>query len=315
MQLTAAIEALLLATRADGRSQETIKGYRRKLRQLLAFFGDVAVEEITTDDLRLHIAHLWDRTTRWVDHPKRKEQAGGLSPYTVASHVRVIKRLFGFLEAEGIIEVNPGRRIRTPDPRQRELKAVTLQDFLALLVVTEGQSALDRRDRCIIVLLADTGIRVGGLCGLRVRDVDLERRLAMVVEKGNKTRLVPFTKPTSEALQAWLEVHPQSPWLFVSLGSRSKGALSPNGVAQMLRRRAKQAGVEGRVNPHSFRHGFAREYLMDGGDLASLSDLLGHSSVEVTKRSYAVFSVAELQAKHARHSPVARLLGENDEHS
>ena len=83
----------------------------------------------------------------------------------------------------------------------------------------------------------------------------------------------------------------------------------------MLRRRAKQADVEGRANPHSFRHALAREYLMDGGDLASLSDLLGHSSVEVTKKSYAVFSVAELQAKHARHSPVARLLGENNEHS
>jgi site-specific recombinase XerD len=316
MQLTEAIEELLVATRADGRSQETIKGYRRKLRQFLAFFGNVVVEEITVNDVRRYIAHLWDRTTRWADHPKRKEQKGGLSPYTVASHVRAIKRLFNFLEAEGVIEINPTRRIKTPDPRQREPKAIALQDFLALLAVTEGQSALDRRDRAIILLLADTGCRVGGLCGLRVQDVDLERGLVTVTEKGSKTRLVPFTKPTSEALQAWLEVHPQSPWLFVSLGSRAKGALSPNGVAQMLRRRAKKAGVEGRVNPHSFRHGFAREYLMDGGDLASLSDLLGHSSVEVTKQSYAVFSVAELQEKHARHSPVARLLGgENDEHS
>jgi site-specific recombinase XerD len=313
MQLAEAIEVLLVATRADGRSQETIKGYRRKLRQFLAFFGDVVVEEITVNDVRRYIAHLWDRPTRWADHPKRKEQAGGLSPYSVAGHVRSIKRLFNFLESEGLIEVNPTRRIKTPDPKQREPKAIALQDFLALLTVTEGKSALDRRDRAIILLLADTGIRVGGLVGLRVQDVDLERGLVTVTEKGNKTRLVPFTKPTSEALQAWLEMHPQKgPWLFVSLGSRAKGALSSNGVAQMLRRRAEQAGIEGRVNPHSFRHALAREYLMDGGDLASLSDLLGHSSVEVTKQSYAVFSVAELQEKHARHSPVARLLGEGN---
>lgn len=309
MRLTEAIGALLVATRADGRSQETIKGYRRKLKQFLAFFGDVAVEEIATDDLRRYIAHLWERPTRWADHPKRKEQKGSLSPYTVASHVRAIKRLFNFLEAEGVIEVNPTRRIRTPDPRQREPKAITLQDFLALLAVTEGEGVLDRRDRAIILLLADTGCRVGGLCGLRVQDVDLGRGLAMVTEKGDKTRLVPFTKPTSEALQAWLEVHPQSPWLFVSLGSRAKGALSPNGVAQMLRRRAKQAGVRGKVNPHSFRHAFAREYLMDGGDLASLSALLGHKSVEVTRKFYGIFTIPELQEKHRRHSPVARLLG------
>jgi len=315
MQLTAAIEALLLSSRADGRSQETIKGYRRKLRQFLAFFGDVPIEEITVNDVRRYIAHLWDRTTRWADHPKRKEQKGGLSPYTVASHVRAIKRLFNFLEAEGIIEVNPTRRIKTPDPRQREPKAIALQDFLALLAVTEGQSVLDRRDRAIILLLADTGIRVGGLVGLRVQDVDLERGLVTVTEKGNRTRLVPFTKPTSEALRAWLEVHPQSPWLFISLGSRAKGALSPNGVAQMLRRRAEQAGVEGRVNPHSFRHALAREWLMNNGDLASLSALLGHSSLEVTRQSYAIFTISELQKKHARHSPVARLLGENDDAS
>ena len=75
----------------------------------------------------------------------------------------------------------------------------------------------------------------------------------------------------------------------------------------MLRRLARKAGITGPVNPHSFRHGFAREYLLSGGDLATLADLLGHSDVQVTWQSYAIFRTSELQAKHDKHSPIAQM--------
>jgi integrase len=77
-----------------------------------------------------------------------------------------------------------------------------------------------------------------------------------VTEKGDKTRHVPFTEPTAQALRAWLEVA-----LFVSLARGGSGALTRGGVAQMLQRRGKQAGVKGFHNAHSFRHFFAREFL------------------------------------------------------
>lgn len=311
MLLTEAIERLLIATRADGRSPGTVEAYRRKLKPLVDFLGDVSVEAITTDDLRRYIAHLMDQSTRWADHPKHKERVGGLSPFTIAGHIRAVKRLFNWLEAEGVIAGNPARRIKTPHPKRREPKAIDLQDFLALLATTEGGGVADRRDRAILLFLTDTGCRVGGLCNLRVQDVNFKAGLATVTEKGSKARLVPFTRPTAVALAAWLEVRPQDQgaWLFVSLGNKTRGKLSPNGVAQMLRRRARLAGVEGRINPHAFRHAFAREFLLNGGDLASLADLLGHSSIEVTKASYAIFTIQELQEKHRRHSPVARLFG------
>jgi len=75
----------------------------------------------------------------------------------------------------------------------------------------------------------------------------------------------------------------------------------------MIRRRAKEAGISGRVNPHAFRHAFARDYLLNGGDLATVSELMGHSGLDVTKDNYAIFNVRELQAKHALYSPMARL--------
>ncbi|MCJ7824630.1 MAG: site-specific integrase, partial [Anaerolineales bacterium] len=94
----------------------------------------------------------------------------------------------------------------------------------------------------------------------------------------------------------------ESPLLFTSL--EDGRPMNPNSVLQMLRRLGRRAGVEGRVNPHAFRHGFAREYLRNGGDLASVSDLLGHSQITVTKANYAVFLVEEHRDKHEAFSPV-----------
>jgi site-specific recombinase XerD len=110
------------------------------------------------------------------------------------------------------------------------------------------------------------------------------------------------------ALVAWLEVRPQDkgPWVFVGLTPKSK-QVNAHTVGKMLKRRGEQAGCSGPVNPHAFRHGFARSYLSAGGDLGTLLHILGHSSVAVTVEYYAVFTTDELQRQHAKHSPVGRL--------
>lgn len=290
MELSEAIKALLVATRADGRTERTIAAYREKLGHLVTYLGDVAVESITVDDLRAFIASQMSR----------------LSPFTVASRVGAVKRLFNWLESEGRIEVNPGRRIKRPQPRRKEPKAINLADVKALLKTAKGESLADVRDRAIILFLFDTGCRAGGLCGLRIDDLHLEAGLALVYEKGGKSRFVMFTPQTAEALRAWLALRPEG-GQAVFMGLKRKMALTPSGVWQMLQRRAEKVGIEGSVNPHAFRHGFARFYLLDGGDLGTLADLLGHSSVEVTKAFYGVFTFQELQEKHRQHSPIAKI--------
>lgn len=295
MLLSEAIEALAIATRANGRSLRTVQTYYEKLGQLLAFLGDVHVEEISTGDLRRFLVAQHDK---------------GLSPFTIKTRVRAFKRLFNFLVAEGILEDNPAERIETPKAERREPKGIEWDDFIALLKTTEAGGVLDLRDRALILLLFDTGCRVGGICGLRVGDVDLERRRAMVTEKGGKTRLVFFQELTAEALAAWLEVRPQDrgEWLFVSFKGKHQ-QLTISGVHHVLKGRGKRAGCTGPVNPHAFRHGFARAYLLAGGDLRTLSSILGHSSVVVTAAFYAVFVADELQRQHAKYSPITRLGG------
>jgi len=303
MRLSEAIQALLLATQANGRSPETVEAYREKLSYLLTSLGDVAIEAVTVAELRGYVAGQLARV-----------QAGELSPFTVAGRVRALKRLFSFLVEEELLGANPARRIKPPRPRRVTPKGIAHRDLIALLESTQAGSLLDLRDRAIILLLADTGCRLGGLCGLRLGDVDLEARRAEVTEKGEKTRAVYFLEMTAAALRAWLEARPaaDTETLFLSMDrwGNAQGPITGVTVARMLARRAKRAGIEGKVNPHSFRHAFARDFLMSGGDLGALSDLLGHADVLVTKAFYGVLTGEDLRRKHAEYSPVKWLTEE-----
>lgn len=313
MLLSEAIEALAVATVADGRSLKTATTYRSKLGQLVAFLGDVSVDQVTVNDLRRFVAHLRQRETRYADTSARPEIEGGLSMATISGHVRSFKRLFNWLYTEELITNNPAKRIKVPKASRDEPKAYDMEDLQRLLEATAGDDPADVRNRAIILFLADTGCRVAGVAGLKLTDLDMRQRIAKVTEKGSKIRKVPFSQPTATALGAWLAVRPaDTPYVWSGVSRSSRDHLSAEGIRQMLKRVGRKAGVKGPVNPHSFRHGFAREYLLSGGDLATLADLLGHSDVQVTWNSYAIFRTAELQAKHEQHSPIARMGRESD---
>jgi integrase/recombinase XerD len=100
--------------------------------------------------------------------------------------------------------------------------------------------------------------------------------------------------------------HARRKLTFVGLGGRNPGKrLTTRGVSHMLIRRSEWAETEGPTNPHAFRHGFARAYLTAGGDLATLSKIMGHSDVGVTANFYSIFTVDELQRRHDEFSPLA----------
>lgn len=311
MKLSEAIHKFLIATKANGCSSRTLQDYAEKLGHLLDFIEDVPVETITADMLRNYVADMLDRAVRYADHHCCTPQAGKLSMFTIAGRVQGVKRLFNWLVEEEILTSNPARRIKKPNPKRKAPKGITHEDLMALLETTVAGEWIDIRDRVVMLVLADTGCRVGGLCGLAVQDVNLADRQMTLTEKGEKTRIVPFSPYTQEALQDWLAVRPQvqTQALFLSLDlqGRAETPLKTRGVSQMLSRRAKRAGITGPVNSHSFRHAFARDFLMSGGDLGTLSDFLGHSTVLVTKDYYGVFTIQELQRKHDLHSPIKKL--------
>lgn len=274
--------------------------YRRRLGALVEFLGDPDVAAVSAADLRRWKASLVERDRRWSEHPSRPEVAGGFSPWTLHGYVRAARRFFGWLAREGYVKRNPAGGLELPPLPDEPPKAIGRADLAKML---EAARASGARDYALVRFLADTGCRVGGLVGLTLGELSLERRRALVWEKGRggkrKARTVFFGEETAEALQAWLTERPDGTG-YVFVGKRGK--LSEGGVYQILRRLAALAGVEGRFNPHSFRHGWARAALEEGADLGTVSQILGHSGIAVTHQFYARWADEELAARHERFS-------------
>jgi len=307
MKLAEAVALFLEAKEAEGLSLQTIGWYRRRLTGLNAYLGDVGLDAVTTIELRRFLMSLRGRERLYQDHPYRKEIEGQLSPWTRQGYVRAIKQFFNWLISEGCLAENPASRIKLPRMPQGPPRAISAQSLQALLAAAQGDEPADKRNRALVLFLADTGCRVGGMVSLKLTDLDLDEGVAMVTEKGSKSRPVMFTPMTAEALREYLQGRGiESPLVFPNLLTGEQlVACSVNHILYRLRQAA--GGVEGPSNPHAFRHAFAREYILNGGDLATLAEILGHTDVSVTKRFYSNFQFKELQEKHRRFSPVAKL--------
>jgi site-specific recombinase XerD len=268
MKLTQAVEKFLIAKQADGVKESTITWYQTSLRRLIDMYGNWDISEVGIDDARAYIVKLRSET---------------VSTHTLFKWVRALRSLMKWLYEERKIDDDFHRRINLPRLPNATPKGVDLDDVKALLDSC-GANPAGFRDESIILFLMDTGCRVGGLCGLLMEGLDLEHRSAKIFEKGDKGRLVLLNDPVVSALERWIEARPfpECEWLFTSLVEAAP--MNPNSVIQMLRRRAKRVGVTGRINPHAFRHGFAREFIRNGGDIGVLSDLLGHAGMAITKK-------------------------------
>ena len=268
-------------------SESTREWYGRCLESLVAHLGaETDLASITVRDLRSYRADLLPR----------------MSVHSVHGRQRAMRRLYSWLLKEGIVERNIAKDVPMVRVPPEPPKALADDDLLRLL---ERLPAETVRDRAIILFLIETGCRVGGLCSLSLSSLDLPNHRATVVEKGNRARFVYFGEMTTEALMLWRDVRPEveTDALFVTNIGKP---LQVNGVRMILQRIGKRAGVKGRINAHSFRHAFARSFLRNGGNLAVLGRLLGHSpGSPVTARFYAVFDDRELQEFHERYSPLA----------
>ncbi len=311
MYLYDAIEKLLHASAAAGLSEATIVSYQKHLVPLKGFFGNVEVETLSTDDLRAYVRHLQTQKQQFVGHRYRQTVQKPLSRHTVNAHLRACRRLFNFLHQEYGLEENPAARIRIARPRHREIKALSNDALQAMLAVTEGQQdALNLRDRAVLLCLADTGCRRGGLAGLTRGQLSLVEQHAQVMEKGGRARRIFFGRETALALQAWLAVRPECGYdeLFVTLTPGRINPLGAEGISRICKRVKKLAQVVGPASPHAFRHRFAREFLRKGGDIGVLAQLMGHTDISVTLAHYAQFVPDELQVFHRRFSSLSDLL-------
>lgn len=279
MKLFEVIQEFLLSRKANGASDETVKWYSSLLERFEAHMGRC---EVSAHDLREYVVDLRSK----------------LAPSSVNGHVTALHAFYAWY-AQEYDRPNPMKGIKRPRPLPAQPRGIAPADMVKLL------ECAGVRDRALIALFADSGARLGGIAGLELEDLDLEKRSAYVLEKGRRSRKVYFTPFTAACIRNWLVERGNAPGELFTNRLTGKG-LTASGISQILKRLKIKTGIRGRVNPHSFRHGFAREYIRAGGDIVTLARLLGHTNISTTAAYYAVFSDDELQEFHGRYSPMRR---------
>ncbi len=292
--LTDEIDQFLLSL-ITVRSPQTIIWYRKRLAPLRQIEKNIS--SVNLLDLQQIYAGLAERRTLYAGHPTKPSEPGPLSPATLCGYVRAWRAFFNWCIEAGLICANPARKLKLPRLPDQPPKAISRADMEKIVEAARRSST---RDYALVCILADSACRVGGLCALTLDNLDLDRAQAIVLEKG-QFRFLLFTPRTVAAIRAYLLDRPQvhSSALFIG---QKKTPLQTSGVYQLLGRLADSAGVQGRHNPHAFRHGWARAALSAGADLGDVAQLLGHRSVQTTYQFYGRWTTDELHALHARYT-------------
>lgn len=226
-------------------------------------------------------------------------------PQTVRTRHKGLQRFGRWCVAEGEAEADPTAGLEVAKGAAKPVPVLSDADVTRLLRSCAGGTFSDRRDEAMMRLLLECGIRVSELTGLTVAQVDLRERSAVVTGKGSKVRPIYFGTRTGRALDRYLRVrrvHPfaDRPALFVG----KRGPLTPDGVRNVMQARGQAVGIAG-LHPHMFRHTFAHDWLVNGGQERDLMRLAGWSTPTMLERYGA--SAADARAREA-----ARRMGRGD---
>jgi integrase/recombinase XerD len=290
--LAAAIEAFLLELRVErGLSPLTIDAYRRDLAQ----FADQAGERWRDDPEPVH---------DFVNGLRRD----GRRATTQARKVAAIRSFYRFALREGIATRDVATLVDAPRPGSYLPDVLAADEVIRMLDAPSPENPAGVRDRAILELLYDCGLRVSELTGLDIERVDLEGLQVRVIGKGNKERRVPMTEEARERLHRYLS-GPRREWsggkpqAAVFLSQRGR-RLARESVYRLVRDWADAAGLAAHVTPHTFRHSFATHLLEGGADLRVVQALLGHASISTTQL-YTHLTGERLREVYARAHPRA----------
>ena len=219
-----------------------------------------------------------------------------------------LRAFFRFRVRGGSRVADPTEGLPGPKAGVRLPSPLSAEDCETLVEVEETDRAprLAIRDRALFELLYGTGLRVGELSRLRVRDWDAHRRELRVFGKGSKERVVPVPTQARAALEAWLALRETQGLLAQPMFTNARGgALSDRGVRVILRRRMQVAGIARPASPHTLRHSYATHLLDADVDLRAIQELLGHERLSTTQR-YTHVSAERLARVYRQAHPRAK---------
>ena len=265
-----------------GRSLKTIENYRLYLERFIEFSGDITVDKITSEQVR--------RFRLWLNrHINDNNQS--LSLITQSYHLIALRGFLTYLSRRDIQSLSADKII-LPKTARKQVTFLHYDEVSSLLSQIDLDTEVGLRDRAIIELLFSSGLRVSELVNLNRDHINLNRKEFMVRGKGQKDRPVFVSKGAAERVSDYLASrHDSLVPLFISY-SRFTGQTDTSGdyrrlqsrsIQRMVSHYAKMAGITKHVSPHTLRHSFATDLLMNGADLRSVQAMLGHSNISTTQ--------------------------------
>lgn len=285
-------EFLNYLTAEKGLSRNTLQAYRQ--------------------DLEIYQHHLQTKTLldwRKVDRQNildflMAERDRGLESASLARRLVAVKLFHRFLVKERYLKEDVTAVLESPKLWKRLPDYLTKPEMETILKVPDPSQKTGLRDRAILECLYATGMRVSEVTSLTLDQVDLQNAFIRCMGKGSKERLVPVGRPAVEACKKYLErgrakMRARSGHFFIGKSGRG---LTRQFVWQMIKKVARQAGLQKVLKPHIFRHSFATHLLQGGADLRIVQELLGHSDISTTQ-IYTHVGRDHLKAVHKRFHP------------
>lgn len=313
------LEDFLSFCQVKNLSRKTLNSYEQSLKLFLAYLKNQhtveSVKEVRTGHIRQYIAYVQERgkytvvnreASKQINYPdKRTDYKKEVSNITINNYLRNIKVFFNWLQQEGELHKNPVEQVSQIKTVRRQKRGISQEEFFALLEQFDYTKFHGYRNKIIVLLLQDTGMRIGECLELNVDDFDFKQKMILLTKtKGNKERYVYFSPFILRELKQYLkfkERYTESQLLFPT----TRGT---HLTIQSFEKQLKDAGkrIDLDVHPHQIRNNFARQYLLNGGDFYTLSRILGHSSVTVTEQAYMDLTREEIAKKYQSHSPLSK---------
>ena len=266
-----------------GRSPRTIENYKLYLERFIDFAGDIDVAKITSETIRKY--------RLWLNRYKNSNTGEELLLITQNYHLIALRGLLTYLSQRDISSL-AADKITLPKTVRKQVTFLHYDEVVRLIEQIPLDNEPGLRDRAIIELLFSSGLRVSELVNLNRDHINLARREFMVRGKGQKDRPVFVSMSAAEHVKNYLDARSDSlPALFISYSRRlAKPSVSGDyrrlgarSIQRMVSHYARLAGITKHVSPHTMRHSFATDLLMNGADLRAVQSMLGHSNIATTQ--------------------------------
>ena len=271
-----------------GRSIRTAENYHLYMDRLVEFAGDIPVSKITDELVRKY--RLW--LNRYID-----DQGRELSMITQGYHLIALRSFLKYCGQRDIPTLDADR-ISLPKVQKKQVSFLLAEEVARMFDAIDPDDENSLRDKAILELLFSGGMRVSELCNLDCDRVNLERREFTIRGKGNKDRPIFISQSAADAIEQYLcSRHDNLKPLFLnnsrnvrkdisdddSVDASEARRLTPRSVQRIVTKYARLAGITKHVTPHTLRHSFATDLLMNGADLRSVQSMLGHSNIATTQ--------------------------------